>query len=51
MSVKRKQHSPKFKFRVALESVKGEKTVSQIAQQYSVHPSRIHAWKRQLQMD
>jgi len=49
MTVKRKQHSAEFKFRVALESLKGEKTVAQIAQQYSVHPSRIHAWKRQLQ--
>ena len=49
MAVKRKQHSAEFKFRVALESLKGEKTVAQIAQQYSVHPSRIHAWKRQLQ--
>jgi len=49
MTVKRKQHSASFKFRVALESLKGQKTVAQIAQEYSVHPSRIHAWKRQLQ--
>jgi putative transposase len=48
MPVKRKQHSAKFKFRVALESMKGQKTVSQIAQEYGVHPSRIHAWKKQL---
>lgn len=49
MAVKRKQHSAEFKFRVAVESLKEEKTVAQIAQQYSVHPSRIHVWKRQLQ--
>lgn len=49
MAIKRKQHSPQFKFRVALESLKGQKTVAELAQQYSVHPSRIHAWKRQLQ--
>ncbi len=51
MPVKRKQHSAKFKFRVALESMKGQKTVSQITQEYGVHPSRIHAWKKQLQED
>jgi transposase-like protein len=51
MPVKRKQHSAKFKFRVALESMKGQKTVSQIAREYSVHPSRIHAWKKRLRED
>ena len=49
MAIKRKQHSPQFKFRVALESLKGQKTIARIAKEYSVHPSRIHAWKRQLQ--
>ena len=42
MAVKRKQHSANFKFRVALESLKGQKTIAQIAQEYGVHPSRIH---------
>ena len=49
MAVKRTQYSNKFKFRVALESLKGQKTIAEIAQEYGVHPSRIHAWKRQLQ--
>jgi transposase-like protein len=48
MPVKRKQHSAKFKFRVALESMNGQKTVFQIAGEYGMHPSRIHAWKKQL---
>ena len=48
MTIKRKKHSANFKFRVALESMKGQKTVSQIAQEHGVHPSRIHAWKKQL---
>ena len=51
MPVKRKQHSAKFKFRVALESMKGQKTVSQIAQEYGVHRSRIDARKKQLQQE
>jgi transposase-like protein len=45
---KRKQHSPQFKAKVALEAVKGEKTIAEIASQYSVHPTMINAWKRQL---
>lgn len=45
---KRKQHSPQFKAKVALEAVKGEKTIAEIASQSGVHPTMIHAWKRQL---
>jgi transposase-like protein len=41
----RKQHSAKFKAKVALEALKGLKTVSQLAQQY-VHPTQISHWKR-----
>jgi transposase-like protein len=45
---KRKQHSPQFKAKVALEAVKGEKTIAEISSQYGIHPTMIHAWKRQL---
>ena len=48
MKAKRRRHSPEFKFRVALEAVKGLKTTSQIAQENSVHPTQISTWKRQL---
>ncbi len=40
-SMKRKQYEAAFKAQVALESVKGEKTVSQIASEYGVHPNRV----------
>ena len=33
----RKQHAPEFKARVALEAVKGERTVSELAAEYGVH--------------
>jgi len=33
---------------VALEAVKGEKTISEIAAQFEVHPNQIMKWKRQL---
>lgn len=48
MSNKRKQYSPEFKAKVALESVRGEKTTSELASQYQVHPSMINNWKKQL---
>ena len=46
--ITRKQHSAKFKAKVALEALKGLKTMSQLAQQYEVHPTQISHWKRQL---
>jgi transposase-like protein len=45
---KRKQHSAQFKSKVALEAIKGEKTIAEIASHYSIHPTMIHTWKRQL---
>jgi transposase-like protein len=48
MSNKRKQYSPAFKAKVALDAVRGEKTVSELASGYSLHPTVINNWKRQL---
>ena len=45
---KRKQHSPEFKAKVALEAVKGEQTVSELASRFDVHPTMIHQWKKAL---
>jgi len=45
---KRKADDDQFKARVALEAVKGEKTISEIAAQFEVHPNQIMKWKRQL---
>ena len=38
MSQGRRKHSPAFKAKVALEAVKGEETVAQLAGRYQVHP-------------
>ena len=48
MAGKRKQHSAAFKAQVALATVKGDKTVNELASQYGVHPTLIHGWKKQL---
>jgi len=44
----RRNHSPAFKARVALEVLKGEKTVAEIAKQYEVHPNQVTSWKKEL---
>ena len=41
---KRRNHDATFKARVALEAVKGERTVSELAAEYGVHPTMIHQW-------
>jgi len=38
----------KFKGKVALEAIKGEKTLSQIASDYKIHVSQIRQWKKRL---
>ena len=48
MAKKRKVHSPAFKAQVALAAHKGDKTVNELAGHYSVHPTLIHGWKKQL---
>ena len=45
---KRKQHSPEFKAKVALEALRGEETASELASRFGVHPTMIHQWKRAL---
>jgi len=44
----RRNHSPAFKAKVALAAVKGEKTLSELAQLYDVHPNQITTWRIQL---
>jgi len=45
---KRRNHDAGLKARVALEAVKGERTVSELAAEYGVHPTMIHQWKKAL---
>lgn len=48
MSRKRKQYSPEFKAKVALEALKNEQTTAELAARYDIHPTMIHTWKRNL---
>jgi transposase len=45
----RRNHTPAFKAKVALSAIKGEKTLSELAQLFDVHPNQITQWKAQLQ--
>jgi transposase-like protein len=49
MSTQRKQSSAECKARVALEALKGLKTVHELASTYGVHPTQIAPWKHRLQ--
>jgi transposase-like protein len=44
----RRNHSAAFKARVALEAIRGEKTVAQIAAHHEVHATQVTAWKTEL---
>lgn len=44
----RRRHSSAFKARVALEALKGQKTLNELASELGVHPVQIAQWKRQL---
>ena len=44
----RRKFSKEFKAKVALEAIKGQRTVNELAQEFSVHPNQIGLWKKQL---
>lgn len=44
----RRNHSPAFKAKVALEAIRGDKTLAELAKLHDVHPNQITDWKSQL---
>ncbi len=48
MSKKRRQYSARYKFQVALAAAKGDKTISELASEHSIHPNQIREWKQKL---
>lgn len=49
MAQKRKQFTADFKAKVALEAIRGERTVSELASRHKVHPNQIGQWRKHLQ--
>ena len=45
----RKKHSSEFRFKVALEALKGTKPIAELCQQFAVASAQIYAWKNALE--
>ena len=48
MKKTKRTHSAEFKAKVALEAIRGEKLIHEIAEQYQVHPMQVSDWKAQM---
>ena len=48
MARQRKQYTGAFKAKLALEAIKGQRTVQELATAHGVHPNQITTWKKQL---
>ena len=48
MKKQRKQHSGGFKAKVALEALKGQRTLNELAGQFELHPTQVVEWKKRL---
>jgi len=45
--MKRKSFSASFKAKAAIEAIRGERTLNEIASSYGVHPNQLGQWKKQ----
>jgi len=48
MKKHRRKHTADFKARVALEAIKGMKTLSEIAAEFEIHPVMVSNWKKEM---
>ena len=46
--MKRRKFSAEFKTKVAIEAIRGLKTLNEISSEYEIHPNQITKWKKQL---
>ena len=44
----RRNHSPAFKAKVAMDAIKGERTLAELAKRHDVHANQITTWKTQM---
>jgi transposase-like protein len=42
------KHTPEFKKKIAIEALREQKTIQEIARTYQVHPAQVSVWKKQL---
>lgn len=47
MTTKRRRFTAHFKAKIALEALRGEQTVAELAARHGIHPNQIAKWKRQ----
>jgi transposase-like protein len=47
MAERRRKLTAEFKAKVALEAMRGVRSVNELASRYGVHPAQIHAWRKQ----
>lgn len=47
MKKQRKTYTTDFKVKIALEAIKGQRTINEIASHYGVHPNQVTQWKKQ----
>lgn len=48
MKAKRTRRDKEFKFKVAIEAIKGDKQIAELAAEYNIHPNQISMWKKEL---
>ncbi len=48
MKKQRRKHSAEFKARVALEAIRGVKTLNEIAKEFEIHPVMVGTWKKEM---
>ncbi len=48
MTKKRRKHNDRFKFKIALEAVKEQITINEIASKNNIHPNQVSTWKKKL---
>jgi transposase len=46
--MKRRHFSPEFKKKIAIEAIKEQRTINEIAHAYEVHPIQVRKWKKEL---
>ena len=47
--MQRKKYSSEFKAKVAIEAIREQRTINEIASEYGVHPTQVSLWKKEVQ--